>query len=222
MNTKTLRWLVALLILSVACGLLLSGSATMKWAGDSHVPPGLTPFTVGMLELTTVVGTILWILARGFLRAQAIVTVVGSAFVTLLAGVHSYGPLGAVAPVGSVLVIHLVAAAWKQVRRAAGQDADDSAGQQEPPPVPAVIPAAAAPQDDPAPSQEDTGPPTQPMPRPVPAPPAEPISATKSEDEEILAILRSEGSSPSISEIKRRFRAGSGKATRIHQALNAA
>lgn len=103
-----------LLVAAMVAAVGLSASATIRLAEDSRVTPTIAPLSVALLEVLAVTGTLLWVLdRRRSVRHQAAAGVLLSSGVTLVAGAHSYGWFGAVAPIGLVVTVHLVSTAWR-------------------------------------------------------------------------------------------------------------
>lgn len=104
-----------LLPLAIAGALVLSASATIDLATTQGVPPAIAPAAVGMLEVASLAGTLMWVLvARRSLRRDAIIVTLAATGVALVAGLHSYGWFGAVGPLALVGTVHLASRAWRE------------------------------------------------------------------------------------------------------------
>jgi hypothetical protein len=105
----------ALLPLAIAGALTLSAAATIGLAEAAGVPPTISPAAVGMLEVVSLTGTLLWVfVGNGSLRRDAVLATVAASLVSLVAGFHAYGLFGAVAPLALVGVVHLASRAWRE------------------------------------------------------------------------------------------------------------
>lgn len=102
-----------LLPLAIAGALVLSAAATMNLFSSQGVTVAWA--AVGMLEVTSLAGTLLWVLvANPSLRRDAILVTCAATGVALVAGVFAYGPVGAVAGVLLVALTHLASRAWRE------------------------------------------------------------------------------------------------------------
>ena len=102
-----------LLPLAITGALILSAAATMNLFTSQGVTVAWA--AVGMLEVTSLAGTLLWVLVSNpSLRRDAIVVTCGATGVALVAGVFAYGPVGAVAGVLLVALTHLASRAWRE------------------------------------------------------------------------------------------------------------
>lgn len=104
-----------LLPLAIIGALILSASATVELATSQGVPPQIAPAAVGMLEVASLAGTLMWVLvARRSLRRDAVVVTLAATGVALIAGLHAYGWFGAVGALALVGTVHLASRAWRE------------------------------------------------------------------------------------------------------------
>lgn len=148
------RWKIvlvgALLPLAIAAALILSATATTGLATRSGVTTSIAWATPLMLEIVSLVGTLLWVLVRRrSLRRDAIAVTLAASAVALVAGLAAYGLFGLIAPCALVATVHLASRAWRE-------DWDDDAqpATSEPPTVADLVAADAAPAGPPEPQHQ--------------------------------------------------------------------
>lgn len=110
-------WL--LLPLAIVGAGAMSGYATLALAARHGVPVEVRPFLLGMVEVVSLSGTLGAIFATGSrLQTRAMVAVVASSTVALVAGWQAAGWVGALAAPFLVYLVHLAAEAWAELRMA--------------------------------------------------------------------------------------------------------
>lgn len=113
MNAARIVIVAVLLPLGITGALVLSAGATIHLFASRGVPVAWA--AVGMLEVTSLAGTLLWVLVENrSLRRDAILVTCGATGVVLIAGVVAYGPVGAVPGALLVVLTHVASKAWRE------------------------------------------------------------------------------------------------------------